>query len=117
MLEKDIQKKCIDYLHSLGAWTCKIITGNKAGILDVVACVPMNKDEVLRIFEDQDVIGVFVSPEFKNPDGKGVTSSLQGRNVKQVNRAGGLAASNIMGVDDLKKLIHTKKTIKLRRTR
>lgn len=117
MKESDVQKKIIDFYHSLGAWTCKVISGNKAGILDIVACVPMTKEQVLEIFEDQDVIGVFVSPEVKNPNKKGVTSSLQGRNVKQINRAGGLAASNIISVEDAKKLITEKKTVKLRRSR
>ena len=117
MKESDIQKKVIDYLHSLGAWTCKVISGNKAGILDIVACVPMTKDQVLEIFKDQDTIGVFVSPEIKNPNGLGVTSPLQGRNVKQINRAGGLAASNIISVADVKKLVTEKKVVKLRRSR
>ena len=39
------------------------------------------KDQVLKMFESQDVIGVFVAPEIKNPTGKGVTSPLQKRNI------------------------------------
>lgn len=102
MKESDIQKKCINYLHSLGAWTVKVIQGNKSGIPDILACVPtvITEDMVGK------TIGVFVAPEIKNPNGKGVTSALQKRNIKQINRAGGKSASDIISVDNLKDLLN-----------
>ena len=108
MKESDVQKKVIDYLHSLGAWTVKVIQGNKTGVPDVLACVPMDKEQVLKMFETRDKVGVFVAPEIKNPNGKGLTSALQKRNIKQINRAGGLAASDIISIDTLKDLIELK---------
>lgn len=101
MKESDVQKKVIDYLHSLGAWTCKVIKANKSGVPDIVACVPMTitQDMVGK------KIGVFVAPEIKNPNGKGVTSPLQKRNIKQINRAGGVSASDIISVEDMKDLL------------
>ena len=46
MLESKRQKKVIDYLHSLGAWTVKIISANRNGVPDIIACVPMDKEQV-----------------------------------------------------------------------
>ena len=112
MKEADVQKKGIDFLHSLGAWTCKVVKGNKKGIPDVIACVPMTKEEVLKLFETQDVVGIFVAPEFKNPDSKGKTSALQHRNIKQINRAGGFSATDIKSLDDLKAMLPKSKSNK-----
>jgi len=38
MLESKRQKKIIDYLHFLGAWTVKVIAANKKGVHDTLAC-------------------------------------------------------------------------------
>ena len=103
MLESKRQKKIIDYLHSIGAWTVKVLQANRNGCPDVLACVPMTKEEVLKLFEDRDVIGVFVAPEIKQPGG--VTSALQKRNIKQINRAGGISASDITSVEDMKEIL------------
>ncbi len=103
MLESKRQKKVIDLLHSLGAWTVKVIQANKSGVPDIIACVPMTKEEVLELFKDRDVIGVFVAPEIKQPGG--VTSALQKRNIKHINRAGGISASDITSVEDMKELL------------
>jgi len=103
MLESSRQKKIIDYLHSIGAWTCKVVQGNKRGIPDVLACVPMTKEQVLKHFETNDVIGVFVAPEIKQPNGK--TKALQHRNIKQINHAGGISATDITSVEDIKELL------------
>ena len=100
MKESAGQKKSIDYLHSLGAWTVKIISANKSGVHDIIACVPMTKEQILKM--DQEVIGVFVSLEQKKEEG-GVTSPLQDRNMKQIKKAGGLTAI-ILTVRDIKKL-------------
>jgi len=113
MLESNPQKKVIAHLHSLGAWTVKVIQGNKGGVSDIIACVPMTKEQVLKLFDKQDVVGIFVAPEIKNPNGKGVTSALQKRNIKQINRAGGISASDITSVDNMIDLIgeDTNKTL------
>lgn len=103
MLESKRQKKITDYLHSLGAWTVKVIQGNKSGCPDIIACVPMTKAQVLKLFEYQAVIGVFVAPEIKQPGG--TTSAIQKRNIKQINRAGGISASDITSVEDMKELL------------
>ena len=36
MKESAVQKKIIDYLHSVGAWTVKTIQCNKAGVPDII---------------------------------------------------------------------------------
>ena len=101
MLEKDLQKKCIDYLHNKGAYTVKVISANKSGVPDILACVPV----VITTDMVGDTLGLFVGAEIKNPNGKGVTSPLQKRNIKQIQNAGGLSASNIICLEDLKRLL------------
>jgi len=103
MLESKRQKKIIDYLHFLGAWTVKVIAANKKGVHDTLACVPMTKEQVLKLFEKQDVVGVFVSAEIKQPNGD--TSALQKRNIRLIRRAGGISASDITSVEDMKELL------------
>ena len=115
MLESKRQKKITDFFHSIGAWTVKVIQGNKGGVPDLITCVPMNKEEVLHLFEHQEVIGVFVAAEIKQP--KGTTSATQARNIKQINRAGGIAFSYMTSVEDIQRILTTQKTIKLRRSR
>lgn len=89
MLEKDLQKKIIDLLHSKGAWTVKTITCNKSGVPDILACLD----------------GRFIAIEVKNPNGKGVTSALQKRNIKQINRAGGISAV-VISVEEVEELLN-----------
>ena len=38
MTEAQLQKKILDFLDSIGAWTCKTITTNKRGVPDILAC-------------------------------------------------------------------------------
>jgi len=99
MLESKRQKKVTDHLHSLGAWTVKVIQANKSGVTDIIACVPMTKEQVLKLFDKQDVVGIFVAPEIKQPGG--TTSPLQKRNIKQIKRAGGISASDITSVENM----------------
>ena len=40
MKEQAIQAKILKYLKSQGFVTAKVISGNRAGILDIVACSP-----------------------------------------------------------------------------
>ena len=104
MLESARQKKIINHLHSLGAWTVKVIQGNKSGVPDIVACVPMTKDQVLKHFETNNTIGVFVGVEVKQPNG--ITSNIQKRTIRQIKGVGGIAASDITSVEDLKELLN-----------
>jgi len=101
MKESNVQKDGIDYLHSIGAWTVKVIRANKSGVPDVLACVPtvITQDMVGK------TIGVFVAPEFKHPNG-GDTSPLQKRNIKQINKAGGISSSDITSLTKLKELLN-----------
>ena len=106
MKESDVQKDGIDHLHSIGAWTVKVIQANKAGVPDVLACVPtvITPDMVGK------TIGVFVAPEFKHPNG-GVTSPLQKRNIKQIKKAGGISESDITSLTKLKGLLQWQERI------
>lgn len=102
MLESKIQKKIIDYLHGLGAWTVKTIQCNKSGVPDIIACVPMTKEQVLKHFETNDTLGVFVGAEVKTE--KGVISSVQKRVIKQINYNGGICGV-VRSVEDTKELL------------
>ena len=86
MKESSIQKKIIDYLHSIGAWTVKTIQCNKAGVPDILCCLE----------------GRFIALEVKTDIGK--PSALQLRTIKQINNAGGISAI-VRSVDDVKELL------------
>ena len=77
MKESAVQKKIIDYLHSIGAWTVKTIQCNKAGVLDILCCYK----------------GKFVALEVKRDiyAKMNETSELQQRTIKQIIAAGGVA--------------------------
>ena len=77
MKESAVQKKIIDYLHSVGAWTVKTIQCNKAGVPDILCCYK----------------GRFVALEVKRDmyAKMNETSELQHRTIKQIIAAGGVA--------------------------
>jgi hypothetical protein len=74
MKEQAIQAKVLKFLEAHGFVTCKVITANKAGILDIIACEPT---------------GRYWEIEAKTPVGK--ASKLQERRVKKVLAAGGVS--------------------------
>lgn len=86
MLESAIQKKIIDYLHSKGAYTVKVIQANKNGVPDILCCLN----------------GIFIGLEVKTEKGK--PSALQLRNIKQIKKASGIAGV-VRSVDDVKELL------------
>lgn len=86
MKESDIQKKIIDHLHSVGAWTVKTIRCNKSGVPDILACLN----------------GKFISLEVKTDIGK--TSPIQDRCIKQIKAAGGISAI-VRSVDETKQIL------------
>lgn len=71
--EQKIQKKIIDYLESIGAYTIKVITANKSGVPDVHACYQ----------------GRWISIECKVPGEQ--PEPLQYHHLNQIQKAGGLA--------------------------
>ena len=74
MKEQAIQAKVLKFLEAHGFKTAKVITANKAGILDIIACEPT---------------GRYWEIEAKTPVGK--ASKLQERRVKKVIAAGGVS--------------------------
>ena len=64
MKEQDIQKKIVDWLISQAYWVVKVITCNRKGTPDIIACSPD---------------GEFVAIEVKRPGG--VVSKLQDWNI------------------------------------
>ena len=93
MKESDVQKKIIDYLHSVGAWTVKVIKANKNGVPDIIACLD----------------GRFIALEVKRDEAARKKSDkeqpLQTRQIKQIIRSGGIAAK-VISVDEVKGLIN-----------
>ena len=67
MKEQDIQKQIIDYLEFSNFYVVKIISCNKRGVPDILACSPR---------------GEFVGIEVKTGDNK--LSKLQDINLKQI---------------------------------
>ncbi|ADV45492.1 VRR-NUC domain-containing protein [Nitratifractor salsuginis] len=73
MTEQKIQKRILRFLKDIGAYPAKIVTGNRAGIPDILACVN----------------GRFVAIEVKVP-GKEATK-LQDLHLQRIKEAGGVA--------------------------
>ena len=87
--EQQVQKKIINYLESLGAWTCKTITTNKRGTPDVLACLD----------------GRFIAIEVKAPGKMSTVSELQQFQLDKIAATGGIAiaADNL---EKVKEIIH-----------
>jgi len=71
--EQQLQAKILKYLKARGAYTVKVITANKAGVPDILACYK----------------GKFYGIEVKV--GYNKTSGLQDANLQMIRRSGGIA--------------------------
>ena len=90
MKESAIQKKIIDYLHSVGAWTVKTIQCNKSGVPDILCCYK----------------GKFLAFEVKRDEYAKMneTSELQQRTIKQIIGAEGVACV-VISVTEVKDIL------------
>ncbi|MFX4242627.1 VRR-NUC domain-containing protein [Aliarcobacter butzleri] len=86
MKESEIQKKIIQYLNTIGAYTIKTISTNRNGCPDVICCLN----------------GRFIALEVKTD--KGIVSKLQEHNIKQIKNSGGIAEV-VRSVDDVEKIV------------
>ena len=75
MSEQALQKKILNYLDSIGCWTVKVITCNKNGTSDILACYK----------------GRFIAIEVKRPGLLRNVSKLQQYQIDRINGAGGIA--------------------------
>ena len=91
MTEQGYQSKITKLLESKGAYVVKVIVGNKKGIPDLIASVPMTKEQVLKHFETNDTIGVFHAVEVKTPRTLNNVSPLQAHNLQKINDTGAYA--------------------------
>ena len=85
--EQITQKFISDYLDSIGAYSVKVIKANRAGVPDILCCLPS-------------LGGRLVGVEVKKKGG--VVSALQKYHIKQINDAGGLGlvAYSVQDVKD-----------------
>lgn len=72
--EQQIQKRIQDKLKARGAWVIKVISANRNGCPDILACLD----------------GQFIAIEVKRP-GSGRVSVLQRIQIDRINAAGGIA--------------------------
>jgi len=86
MKEQTIQAKIIKHLESKGAYVVKVVSANRAGIPDVLACLE----------------GKFIGVEVKNE--KGIPSPLQLYNIRRIVDSGGIAGI-CRSVGDVDKLL------------
>ncbi len=103
MAESDIQSSILNYLKYLGAWTVKTVTTNKGGTPDILACLPVKKEDLLILtadMEDHDDIGIFVAIEVKDTGKKAVP--LQAAQLRRIIKAGGIAFETD-SLDEVKK--------------
>lgn len=85
MSEQTIQKKILDYLKTRG-WPVKIISCNRNGTPDILACVS----------------GRFVAIEVKSERGR--VSPLQAAQIRAIREAGGIAGV-ARSVEDAEKIL------------
>jgi Holliday junction resolvase len=84
--EQQIQKKILDYLKAQGHFAFKVVTANRNGIPDIVACIE----------------GEFVAFEVKQPGKK--ASPIQEIQISRIWDAGGQAYV-VTSVDHVKDLL------------
>ena len=73
--EQAVQKKIINYLESLGAWTVKTIQTNKRGTPDILACLN----------------GQFIAVEVKKKGKLSTVSMIQQHQLTQIQLAMGVS--------------------------
>jgi len=89
MSESAIQTGILKYLKGLpNTWAVKIVTSNKNGTPDILACVE----------------GQFIALEVKTASGS--TSPIQDFQLSQISGAGGVSAI-VRSIDDVKKVLAT----------
>ena len=81
--ESKIQKSIIDWLTAKGCYVFKVMTANRAGVSDIIACYK----------------GLFVALEVKTATGR--ASPLQLEHLRQIKAAGGIGRI-VRSVDDVK---------------
>jgi Holliday junction resolvase len=86
MRESQIQKKIIEYLNEIGAYTIKTISTNRNGCPDVICCLN----------------GLFIALEVKAENGR--LSKLQEYHQEQIKNSGGVAAV-VKSVDEVKEIL------------
>lgn len=90
MKEQYLQKRILDFLRSCGVYAVKIISTNRSGVPDILACVN----------------GKFVAIEVKS---KTKLSELQEYNIRKIREAGGIAIV-AKSLDDIENVIRIKVT-------
>ena len=70
--EQQIQSEILKYLKGKGIWVFKVVTANRAGIPDIVGCVPTGQFiavEVKRPGEKQSALQIFNQMIIERNDG------------------------------------------------
>lgn len=86
----------------LRAWVFKAMVSSRNGTPDLIACLPITREEALKLFETQDTIGLFVAVEVKDVNKKEQGRKLQEVQLRKIREAGGigLVANNTGTVKD-----------------
>lgn len=79
MVEQKYQKKITDFLEKQGAYVVKVITANKKGVPDIIACLN----------------GRFIAIEVKTPTTRNNLSMLQQHNLDVISIAEGISMSAV----------------------
>jgi len=83
--ESQIQREIIEYLEKeVGAYVVKVIRANKAGVADIIACVPYQNTT-----QDGITFGYFIAVEVKRKGNK--PTKLQQHHLNLVKNSGGVA--------------------------
>ena len=90
-MESDVQSRIITFFKFLRAWTFKAMVSSRNGTPDVIACIPITRDEAEKLFKKGKTIGLFVAVEVKDKHKKAQGRKLQEIQLKRIREAGGIA--------------------------
>lgn len=109
--EQHYQKQIYNYIQEeLNGYSVITIECSKSGVHDVLAAIPMTKEQVDKYFETHDKLAIFVSFEVKDPINPAEYTPLQEENEEQVTLAGGIA-SKVHTVDEVKQFLTAHKVL------
>lgn len=90
-MEVDLQTSLSTFFKFLRAWSFKTMASSRNGTPDLVACLPLTREQVLTMLEEGKTIGLFVAIEVKDESVKAKGRVLQEVQLRKIREAGGLA--------------------------
>ena len=89
-METDVQSKILTVFKGFKAWAFKTIASSRGGTPDVIACMPVTRDEMISLFNERDTVGLFVAIEVKDSNKPAKGRKLQEVQMRRIREVGGI---------------------------